>query len=90
MAKMMSLQRVEWIMQYTPEQFCSVNKDQSIRRMYLQEIQEHIDAINETLTEISRIPLQDELRHVKNELLHEREILAHWVDVLKKEVEHGD
>lgn len=21
---------------------------------------------------------------------HEREILAHWVDVLKKEVEHGD
>ena len=84
MAKMMSLQRVEWIMQYTPEQFCSVNKDQSIRRMYLQEIQEHIDAINETLTEISRIPLQE---HVKNELLHEREILAHWVDVLKKEGE---
>lgn len=90
MAKMMSLQRVGWIMQYTPEQFCSVNKDQSIRRMYLQEIQEHIDAINETLTEISKIPLQEELSHVKNELLHEREILAHWVDVLKKEVEHGE
>ena len=54
--------------------------------MYLREIQEHIDATDETLTEISKNPLPDELRYFENELLHEREILAHWVDVLKKEV----
>jgi len=88
--RMMAPQQVKWIMQYTPEQFCKVNKDQYIRRMYLREIQEHIDATDETLTEISKNPLPEELRHFKNELLHEREILAHWVDVLKKEVEHGD
>ena len=90
MAKTMAPQRVKWIMQYTPEQFCKVNKERNIRRMYLREIQEHIDATDETLTEISKNPLPEELRHFKNELLHEREILAHWVDVLKKEVEHGD
>ena len=90
MAETMDHQRVKRIMQYTPEQFCKVNKEQNIRRMYLREIQEHIDATDETLTEISKNPLPEELRHFKNELLHEREILAHWVDVLKKEVEHGD
>jgi len=44
----------------------------------------------ENVSEISKNPLPEELRHFKNELLYEREILAHWVDVLKKEVEHGD
>jgi len=87
MARMMALQRVKRIMQYTPEQFCKVNKEQSTRRMYLREIQEHIDATDEILTEISEKPLPEELKYIKNELLHEREILAHWVDVLKREVE---
>ena len=90
MAELMAPQLVKWITQYTPEQFCKVNKDQNIRRMYLRKIQEHIDATDETLTEMSKIPLPEELRHLKNELLRECEILAHWVDVLKKEVEHGD
>lgn len=90
MAKMMALQRVKRLMQYTPEQFCKVNKEQSIRRMYLQEIQEHIDATDEVLTEISEKPLPEELGYIKNELLHEREILTRWVDVLRREVEHAD
>jgi len=50
--------------------------------MYLREIQEHINATDEILAEISEKSLPEELRHFKNELLHEREILAHWVDVL--------
>jgi len=68
MAETMAPQRVKRIMQYTPEQFCKVNKEQNIRRMYLREIQEHIDATDETLTEISKNSLPEELRHFKNEL----------------------
>jgi len=87
MAETMAPQRIKRLIQYTPEQFCKVNKEQDIRRMYLREIQEHIDAIDETLTEIYKNPLPEELRHFENEFLQEREILVHWVDVLKKEVE---
>lgn len=90
MAETMAPQRIKRIMQYTPEQFCKANKEQDIRRMYLRGIQEHIDAIDETLTEISKNPLPEELRHFENEFLHERETLAHWVDVLKKEVERDE
>ncbi len=87
MSKTMSPQQIKTIMQYTPEQFCKVNRAQDIRRMYLREIQEHINVINETLAEISESPLPDKLKHFEDEFLHEREILSHWVDVLTKEDE---
>jgi hypothetical protein len=90
MAETMDPQRVKRITNAIPEQFCKVNKEQNIRRMYLREIQEHIDATDETLTEISKNPLPEELRHFENELLQERKILTNWVDVLKKEVEYND